>query len=177
MQGYVSDQNLAVSRRQYDQNWRLFTAKFWSLTFSPSQILVTDVYSKPNCGHTDVSWATCIMRIFAVESYLKLEKSSAAFFTPFPMLRGVQSLVYQFFSDHGWVPLRLSDILLYTSFRKEELKSNCSNLLSEQICQRRLYKGVHEGGGKKGGGFWSLHSSTWNWDHFWSFAKRLINIW
>ena len=106
LQGNVSDQNLAVSRRQYDQNWRLFTAKFWSLTFSHSQILVTDVYSQPNCGHTDVSWATCITRIFALKANLKLEKTSAAFFTPFPMLRGVQSLIYQIFSDHGWVPLR-----------------------------------------------------------------------
>ena len=105
MQGNVSDQNLAVSRRQYDQNWRLFTAKFWSLTFSHSQILVTDVYSQPNCGHTDVSWATCITRIFALKANLKLEKISAAFFTTFPMLRGVQSFIYQIFSDHGWVPL------------------------------------------------------------------------
>ena len=105
LQRNVSDQNLAVSRRQYDQNWRLFTAKFWSLTFSPSKILVTDVYSQPNCGHTDVSWVTCITRIFALKANLKLEKTSAAFFTSFPMLRGVQSLIYQIFSDHGWVPL------------------------------------------------------------------------
>ena len=105
LQGNVSDQNLAVSRRQYDQNWRLFTAKFWSLTFSHSQILVTDVYSQPNCGHTDVSWATCITRNFALKANLKLEKTSAAFFTLFPMLRGVKSLIYQIFSDHGRVPL------------------------------------------------------------------------
>ena len=48
---YVSDQNLALSRRQYDQNWRLFTAKFWSLTSTPIQIPVTDVSSQPNFGH------------------------------------------------------------------------------------------------------------------------------
>ena len=113
MQGNVSDQNLAVSRRQYDQNWRLFTAKFWSLTFSHSQILVTDVYSQPNCGHTDVSWATCITRIFALKAHLKLKKTFAAFFTPFPMLRGVQSLIYQIFSDHGWVPLSLGQAEQY----------------------------------------------------------------
>ena len=105
LRGYVSDQNLAVSRRHYDQNGPLFTAKFWSLTLSPSVILVTDVYSQPNCGHTDVSWATCITRIFALKAYLKLEKTSAAFFMPFPILRGVKSLIYQIFSDHGKVPL------------------------------------------------------------------------
>ena len=109
----------AKIRRQYNKNWCLFTAKFWSLTFSPSQILVTDVYSQPNYGHTDVFWATCITRIFALKANLKLEKTSAAFFTPFPMLRGVKSLIYQIFSDHGWVPLTVYfiDIKILSNYK------------------------------------------------------------
>ena len=47
----VSDQNLAVNRRQFWSYWRLLTAKFWSLTFPCSQILVTDISSHPNSGH------------------------------------------------------------------------------------------------------------------------------
>ena len=84
--------------------------------FSPSQILVTDIYSQPNCGHTDVSWATCITRIFALKANLKLKKTSAAFFKPFSMLRRVQSLIYQIFSDNGWVPLNAVRTLANTSY-------------------------------------------------------------
>ena len=48
---------------QNSGHWLLLPAKFWSLMFPHSRILVTDFYSHPNCGHTDVSWATCITRI------------------------------------------------------------------------------------------------------------------
>ena len=84
----VSDQNLAVNRRQFWSYWRLLTAKFWSLTFPCSQILDTDFCCQPNSGHTDVFSETCIRRISAFQADLKLEKASAAFYEPFSMFRG-----------------------------------------------------------------------------------------
>ena len=87
-------------------HWHLLTAKFRSLKSPPSQILVTDVYSQPNSSHTDVSWAPCITSISAFKANLKPKKASAAFFTPFSILRGSRSMIYKFFSDHGWVPFR-----------------------------------------------------------------------
>ena len=76
------------------------------LTFLESSILVIDVFSQPNSGHVDVSRQPTITRISASEADLKLKKSSAEFFTPFALLRGSISLIYQFFSDHGRVPLK-----------------------------------------------------------------------
>ena len=77
------------------------------LTFLESSILVIDVFSQPNSGHVDVSRQPTITRISASEADLKLKKASAEFFTPFALLRGSISLIYQFFSDHGRVPLML----------------------------------------------------------------------
>ena len=75
------------------------------LTFLESSILVIDVFSQPNSGHVDVSRQPTITRISASEADLKLKKSSAEFFTLFALLRGSISLIYQFFSNHGRVPL------------------------------------------------------------------------
>merc|ERR1712240_343425 len=75
------------------------------LTFLDSSILVIDFFSQPNFGHVDVSRQPTITRISASEADLKLKKSSAEFFTPFALLRGSTSFIYQFFSNHGRVPL------------------------------------------------------------------------
>ena len=75
------------------------------LTFLDSSILVIDFFSQPNSGHVDVSRQPTITRISASEADLKLKKALAEFFTPFSMLRGSRSMIYQFFSDHGRVPL------------------------------------------------------------------------
>ena len=36
--------------------------------FLSSQIFVTDVYTKPDFGHNEVSWVTCITRILALKA-------------------------------------------------------------------------------------------------------------
>ena len=64
-----------------------------------------DVARKPNFGHVDVSREPTITRISASKADLKLKKASAEFFTPFAFLRGSITMIYQFFSDHGRVPL------------------------------------------------------------------------
>ena len=75
------------------------------LTSATGSILVIDFFSQPNSGHIDVFWTTTITRISASEADLKLKKASAEFFTPFSLLRGSRSMIYQFFSDYGRVPL------------------------------------------------------------------------
>ena len=75
------------------------------LTSATGPILVIDFFSQPNSGHIDVFWTTTITRISASEADLKLKKASAEFFTPFSLLRGSRSMIYQFFSDYGRVPL------------------------------------------------------------------------
>ena len=75
------------------------------LTSAAIQILVVDVFSQPNSGHVDVSRQPTITRISASEADLKLKKSSAEVFTQFALLRGSISLIYQFFSNRGRVPL------------------------------------------------------------------------
>ena len=117
----VSDQNLALNRRQFWSYWRLLKAKFWSLTYSLGQILVTDSCCQPNSGHTDVFSATCITRILAFKADLKLKSASAAFQTPLPMFRGYRSMIYWFFSDHGWVPLNMFDISCFTFLQHSAL--------------------------------------------------------
>ena len=87
------------------------------LTFLESSILVIDVFSQPNSGHVDVSRQPTITRVLAFEADLKLKKSSAEFFTPFALLRGSISLIYQFFSNHGRVPLKGLSTLKITCSR------------------------------------------------------------
>ena len=76
------------------------------LTSATGSILVIDFFSQPNSGHIDVFWTTTITRISASEADLRLKKASAEFFTSFSLLRGSISMIYQFFSDYGRVPLR-----------------------------------------------------------------------
>ena len=75
------------------------------LTSATGSILVIDFFSQPNSGHIDVFWTTTITRISASEADLRLKKASAEFFTSFSLLRGSISMIYQFFSDYGRVPL------------------------------------------------------------------------
>ena len=75
------------------------------LTSTTSPILVIDFFSQPNSGHIDVFWTTTITRISASKADLKLKKASGECFTPFSLLRGSRSMIYQFFSDYGRVPL------------------------------------------------------------------------
>ena len=76
------------------------------LTSATGPILLIDFFSQPNSGHIDVFWTTTITRISDSEAVLKLKKASAEFFTPFSLLRGSRSMIYQFFSDYGRVPLK-----------------------------------------------------------------------
>ena len=102
------------------------------LTSATGPILVIDFFSQPNSGHIDVFWTTTITRISASEADLKLKKASAEFFTPFSLLRGSISMIYQFFSDYGRVPLRNQCISFCVQILRDFEISNffVSNLLT-----------------------------------------------
>ena len=78
---FFCDQNMAGSRSwwpnwneswcQYDRNWLLLAAQFWSLTSSPSHILVIDIYSQPNPGSGPYfhMWEAPIFKLLNLDSF------------------------------------------------------------------------------------------------------------
>ena len=91
------------------------------LTSATGPILVIDFFSQPNSGHIDIFWTIIITRISASEADLKLKKSLAEVFTQFALLRGSISLIYQFFSNRGRVPLS-EECKLSNSYNKNKTK-------------------------------------------------------
>ena len=84
---------MSPRRCQCNHNW----PKFWWEEKSVTRICLrfghTDVFSHPNCGHPDISWPTCIMRISASKANLKLKKKHLLHFYTIFLAQGFWSLI------------------------------------------------------------------------------------
>ena len=78
-----------------------------------------------------------------------MEKTSAVFFTPFPLLRGGKSLIYQIFSDHGRVPLISLQTKILENFVFVFLKKDIHRLISSTELFLSDIRGLRYTGFKK----------------------------